>query len=387
LLATYILYFHFGWCDGIYLRNVGIDYQDLDKKKIATQFWGLVLLSLIFVPIILLFIWNSSISFEKKYIFFFLSILVMAINPKTFISVLLQASNKMKEYSFLVISEKLAYFMILATMIFSGVRDFKLLILSDVIGKCFALMMSIYFCHNLLFRRIVFNFIFIREMFVNIGVGIFLLVSNIASILITGITQLFIENHWSIETFSKISLTFNISRMLLVVITALGVVLVPYLKKIDATQYANIYTIIRTYLMTFLLGLLMLFFPLKHFISLWLPQYRDSLQYIALLFPMCIFESKTALLLNTYLKALRKERRLCFYNIISVLLSCVLSYLCVYLLNNLNMAVLCIPFVLAARSILLEIVLSKSIKINVIMSILQELIVVGLFMIISWNIN
>ena len=39
LYVTYVPYFHFGWVDGIYLREGGIDYNDLDKPKLHTQFW------------------------------------------------------------------------------------------------------------------------------------------------------------------------------------------------------------------------------------------------------------------------------------------------------------------------------------------------------------
>ena len=34
------------------------------------------------------------------------------------------------------------------------------------------------------------------------------------------------------------------------------------------------------------------YYPIKLILSTWLPQYADSLRYMALLFPICIYESK-----------------------------------------------------------------------------------------------
>ena len=60
--------------------------------------------------------------------------------------------------------------------------------------------------------------------------------------------------------------------------------------------------------MVILLGALIVYYPLKIVLSAWLPKYVDSLTYMALVFPMCVFEAKIALLINSYLKTLRKEK-------------------------------------------------------------------------------
>ena len=50
---------------------------------------------------------------------------------------------------------------------------------------------------------------------------------------------------------------------------------------------------------------------------MWLPQYAESLRYMVILLPICIFDGKMSLLCNTYLKVLRKERQLFYFNLIS----------------------------------------------------------------------
>ena len=37
--VSYIGFFHLGLCDGIYLRDAGKKYEDLDKNLYSSQFW------------------------------------------------------------------------------------------------------------------------------------------------------------------------------------------------------------------------------------------------------------------------------------------------------------------------------------------------------------
>ena len=57
-----------------------------------------------------------------------------------------------------------------------------------------------------------------------------------------------------------------------------------------------------------LLGAFVFYYPLKIILTRILPGYAESIRYMALMFPVCIFDSKISLLVNTYLKALRKEK-------------------------------------------------------------------------------
>ena len=61
-------------------------------------------------------------------------------------------------------------------------------------------------CSNIVFIRLCNIWQGIREAIANIDVGIKLLFSNIASMLITGIVRYAVENSWSVETFGRVSL-------------------------------------------------------------------------------------------------------------------------------------------------------------------------------------
>ena len=171
-----------------------------------------------------------------------------------------------------------------------------------------------------------------------------------------------IEKKWDIATFGKISLTISISNLLLVVIKAVANVIFPLLKRMSQDKYSEVYSVLRDGMMIPLLGMLVFYYPIKTILSIWLPNYADSLKYMAILFPMCIYESKVTLLINTYLKALRKEKWLFAVNVATVLLSAVLSYISVFVLQNLDAAIISIVILLAFRCTVSEMLLTKLIE-------------------------
>lgn len=389
LLSTYALYFHFGWCDGIYLRYVGKSYDELDKEMLSSQFKGICIMTLITAGLSMLIILTLISDRNKQWMYITAVFAMIFVTPKTYTSVVMQMINNMKEYSLIILAEKLIYVAILSIMLFIGIRDFKLLILCDVAGKFSAMTIGIYFCRQIIAEKINLSKTkkYISEAVENFRVGIFLLVSNLASILITGVVQFSVEYKWNIETFSKVSLTFNMSKMLLVVINAMSIVLIPMLKHMDENQMRHIYRSVRSILMLVLGAMLIIYYPMKVILIRWLPQYKISLYYMALMFPMCLFESKTALLLNTYFKSLREEKKLCMVNIITVLASIFLSWITVFLLGSLNLSVLSIPFLLAFRCILLENYIGKLLDLKLMKGALLEVLLSTVFIISSWFVD
>lgn len=86
----------------------------------------------------------------------------------------------------------------------------------------------------------------------------------------------------------------------------------------DEEKRLEVYTIIRNALTFLLFAGLIGYYPIRYVLSLWLPKYADSLIYMSVLFPVCVFESKVTLLINTYLKSMRKEFLMLKINTVSV---------------------------------------------------------------------
>ena len=94
-----------------------------------------------------------------------------------------------------------------------------------------------------------------------------------------------------------------------------------------------------------------------------------------------------ALLINTYLKTFRKEKLMMRINLISLILSLFITFITTVLFKNLDIAIVSIVVLLAFRSILAEIFLSKLLSISVYKDIILELMMTLIFMLTGWFIN
>jgi len=119
----------------------------------------------------------------------------------------------------------------------------------------------------------------------------------------------------------------------------------------------------------------------------WLPQYAESLLYMSLVFPMFIYEGKMALLINTYLKTLRREKVMLKINLVSMILSLFMTYVTTQVFVNLDMAILNIVILLAIRSAFAESYLAKELNIEVKKDIVLEILLTIVFILTGWFVN
>jgi len=92
-----------------------------------------------------------------------------------------------------------------------------------------------------------------------------------------------------------------------------------------------------------------------------------------------VFEGKMSLLINTYLKALRMEKRILVVNVISLAVSALLTLITTVIIKDLDLAIISIVGLLAFRSIIAEVVLSKKLAIPVYKDIILEIIMSIIF--------
>lgn len=382
--SIYVGFLHFGWNDGIFLRYGGKDYNDLDKQKFHSQFYSFFLFqSVLSVMFLLLSIKFTNIG-ERVFVLKLIALTIVLTNTRYMLQYILQCTNRIKEYSQVIIVGRVSYFIFVLITLLSGKVLFEFLVFSDVVSRLFALLLAMYYCKDIVFRK-VFNFRFtLFESLTNITVGVKLLLSNISSLMIVGVIRFGIERNWDVSTFGKVSLTISLSNLFMLFINALGTIIYPLLKRVNESKLKQLYCSIRELLMVILLGALVIFFPLKLYLSAWLPQYSESLVYMSLLVPMCVYEGKFSLLINVFYNTMRKEKLILKINLLALIVSILLSTITAYYLKNLNLTVLTIVVVLAFRTLLAELVLSKSLNVFAKKEIVFETILISIFMMTSW---
>ena len=384
---SYVGFFHFGWIDGIYLKIGGMEYNDLEKSNYVTQFWMLNVLEIIIAAIISIFALFIIKNIDKSFVLISTSVCGVITILRTYLLFILQSTNRIKEYAKYTRVDRFIYFALVIVFLFLGFKNYKIILYIDIFSKLVALVLCANKMKDIVFGKLNISKNTLLEIFENISIGIKLMLANIASTLIIGVVRFGIQKNWDIETFGKISLTLNISNLLMTFINAVAVIMFPLLRREEESNLPKIYVILRNTLMIFLYMMLIFYYPIKLILSTWLPQYADSLRYMALLFPICIYESKMSMLINTYLKSFRKEKSMLIINTISLILSLILTILSVFILNNLTLAILSIVFLLGFRCVIGELVLTKIMNILIYKDIILETVLTAIFIISSWFIN
>lgn len=372
--SVYVGFLHFGWNDGIYLRYGGHKYNELNKSLFFSQFWMLFLIQIIIGFIIIVVSLNQISNIDKKFILIMTILNMIIINVKLMLVFILQTTNRIKSFAQVTVLEKILYCFFILFLLLAGYENYKILISADLLGKTIALIFAAYCCREIVINKLSLFYFAFDEVLLNVNVGIKLMLGNIASLLIIGVVRLGIERSWDIIVFAKVSLTLSISNLVMIFINAIGIILFPIIKRTEKNKLPEIYLTLRTLLMTTLFLILAIFYPLKIFLLNWLPEYKDSFTYMTLLFPMFVFEAKMALLINTYLKALRLEKLILKINLFTLFMSCIFTVLFSTVYKSIPLLLISIVFLLALRCILAEAVLSKRLSLTVYKDIIFELL-------------
>lgn len=385
--TTYVGFFHLGWIDGIYLRIGGKEYGQLERQLYATQFIVLMIFELIVGVMIVVFANVFVPDVNRLHVIVLTCICMVIYIAKNYTTYILQATNRIKPYAIVTLIEKIIFAVIIIAAWVFRLGNYELIAIGDILGKLISTMVSLKYCKEILFCRMGNWKRTFQEIWINLSVGCKLLLANVAALLVNGIVRFAIERFWSIEVFGKVSLSMSLSNMLMVFISAISVVVFPMLKRMDEDKLGETYELIRNFLMIILLAALVFYYPAKHILTLFLPTYAESLKYMALMFPVCIFDSKISLLVNTYLKALRKEKTILIINISVVIVSMISTYFTVYIMHSLEMAVVSIVILMALQCAIAELYLSKYLGIDVIVDMVMEWILVTIFILASWFID
>lgn len=382
--VAYIGFFHFGLCDGALLIEGGKEYHELDKPSYSFQYYFLSLGEFLIsaVIIVVLLVLDSEIDYIFIGIAFGANLIVFL--PRNLLAYLLQSCNRIKENALITIIGRSIYLALVFLLWAAHYTNYQLFIIADIFGKTCALLYAIIQCKDIVFSRPAPWHNGIKSVRDSISAGIKLMFASVSSMLITGMVRFAIQQQWDVTTYGKISLTLSITNFVLSFISAIAIVLYPTLRRISAERAIELYSPIRDILMILLLFTLLFCYPLQTIMLKVFPQYSDSLIYLPVLFPVCIYSAKVTMLIQTYMQVFRLEQKVLKVNIIAIIVSLFNTIISVYLLHNLSVAIISILVTSAFRSTLAEYVLSKQIEIKIWKDAIVESIYVAIYVCISY---
>lgn len=385
--AGYASYTHLGWCDGVYLRDGGKNYRDLDKALCSSQFWLLGAAQCLLAVVVFCF-GQFGVS-DKNYSFICSALAVEMVIYAVRMLLLnyLQTTNRIKEYATVTTVGRSSYGIAILLIILLLTKDYRLFVVGHILSRAVELLMGMWWCKEILLTKPVKVKPALREAWKNISVGIKLTIATVASILITGIVLWGIQHGWDVETYGQVSISVNVSNLLLTFISAVALVLYPTLRQSKVETLTPLYDVVRNALMIMLFGALVLYYPVQTLLALWLPQYSEGLRYMAILFPMCIYSAKMTLLVQTYLNVFRLEKSLMRVNIAAVVVAIITTVISVQILHNLTLAMLGIVVNQMIRCEYAERVLLKHMDKKKECTTIIEALVVAVFIYSNWYIK
>lgn len=382
--AGYVGFFHFGFNDGLYLRLGGQKIEELDGHLYAREFQIFLLAEclLALIGCLCASLWFAGL--ERQLIFQAACIYMVLNNAVLYFGYIFQAVNDTRIYSYGVILDRIFVLIFMAVLLLGHVDSFFPYVLSYMASKAAALVYSLYKGRQFLHTGNYPVAQALSDMWVSTKCGISLTLANIASMLILGIGRIVIDGAWGIETFGRISLSLTITNFFLLFIQQTAMVMFPALRRIDEEHLRSLFEKLSAALDILLPVILVAYVPIKSILSLWLPQYAQSLNSLALLLPICIFDGRMQLLYSTYFKVLRKEKTLFAVNVLAMAVSFALCWLMGYGLHSLEGVVLSMCGAIALRSMLSMLLVCKYLQLRPESSAWLELGYVVLFMAAAW---
>ena len=319
--TSYVGFFQLGLNDGVYLQHGGESRGTIDKGKIH----GELKVGLGYQLIAALLIVVYGIIFEtdggRTFVIIAAASYLLLSNVTAFISYVFQAINETKVASCSTIVNRGFYLASLVTCILLRVEDFRIYLLFYMLAQAFSLTYCLWKGRFIFETKAMAFKLAIKETFVSMKVGIVLTFANISSMLIMGMARLVIDNVWGLSAFGEVSLSLSIVNFAISFITQASMVLFPALRTVDQNSERAYYGIIRDGLAVLLPVAVLFYAPLRWLVGVWLPQYYESLVYLAFLFPVCLFEVQSYLVVGTFLKVRNEPKVLLCVNVAALFIT------------------------------------------------------------------
>lgn len=364
--CTYVPFLALGLNDGIYLRYGGYYRKDLDKSAVKSQLIVGVLYQGLLCFIISIIFSIISSNFQRTIIIWLVFVYYLIYTSHNFLGFIFQAVNQTNIYSKSIIIVRIVFLTAQILLMAMGVKNVNFYILFYIFAISIALLYLIVKFHPEL-QTGKFSFALgVRESWLSIRVGISLMLANICSLLILGVSRQIIDMHWGLITFGKVSFALTLMNFALTFIMQIGLVLFPALRRLSTDKLKSYYARFNRGLFYLLPVMYLAYLPVGYLLKLWLPKYAISIDYLATALPICYFDSKMNLIGNTFFKVLNKQVLLFKINVVMVLLSSIMCCLAAFVFNSINLVIIGMVAAIMFRSVLSDLLLSHDIGINVI---------------------
>ena len=377
--TSYAGFFLFGLNDGVYLLNGGKLRNEIDKSSIGSQFRLGVLSQMLLGVILALFSLYFASDTDRLFVLVSFSVYLVAANISGYLGYVFQSMNETRLFSFSVVLDRLAFLAPLLVMVFLRVSDFRPYVIAYLVSKAISLAWCCWEARDILSAPPLGVPEAVRESIASIRVGFKLMIANVADMLILGVARALVDAVWGIEAFGRVSFSLSLVNFFITFVTQASMVLFPALRQSGEGERRAVYRGMRDAMEVAFPAVYALYFPMAWLLSAWLPQYAESMRWLAVLLPVCVFNTKMDVCCTTYFKVLRQERVLLAVNVVTVAASAVTSLAGVFALGSLEAVLVGAVCCIAARSAWSELRLDREMGVGRSPMLAPELLLTAAF--------
>lgn len=379
LYSGYVGLALFGVHDGVFLRLGGATVSKIDWVRIKTQFALVTGFQLLICFAVLFATCIPFFGDSRQIIFLFVVADALIVNPSAFLFYVFRASNLPSIYSTASMVSGAAWVLALIVLTALDTERFVFYVLcylacqgiSSLVGYLYAA--QVLTCHfGSLWQGL-------RDIWGDFVAGIKVTAAYYAGSLVIGSCRMLIDWRWGIETFGRFSFSVSLVNFLLSFMAQVSMVIFPIVRRMGEESQSRAYAIIRSGLATVLPLIYIAYYPGCGLLSWWLPQYADSLSYLGIMLPICYFDCKVQLLVNTYLKSLRKENALLLINLGTLGISLLLCLFAIFVLSDVIFAATAIVIAIIFRSVVAEIYLDHHMSVGGRRLLISEIVLAAAF--------
>lgn len=390
LFLTYVTYINIsrlGLMDGMYLRLGGKKYDELDFDLLSQERRAFIVFQFFVACGVLSAVLSLDLEGDRTFVFAACCVCIVIINANNYLNYILQAVNLTRVYSASVILQNLTWFVAVACVIFLKIYSYKIIIVMYIFGHVLGGIYMMLHTKEIVKYRKSSRQSVVLDIKENVKCGINLMVAQYAGNLIVSSARMIIDVSWGVEVFGYFSFSLTLSNVFLTFINQISIIVFPALRRVKSDQQQDAYYLLRNVLSIILPVVMLGYFPITIIVHFVLPQYEQSLTYLPVFLPICTFDGKMQMMCSSFFKSMRKEKTLLAINLVTLTGSIAMALIGAFAIRNIEFIAYGILVIVALRSIVSEIILSKLMSVNIYKELSQEIIVVLLFVILAKYLN
>lgn len=383
LYLNYASILTLGFAEGISIYYGKFEYSDLPKRNFSFYFRFFLVFELIFIVSLFFLTSKSSLFNNNLLLSLFIFVNCLILNVSNFCNYINMVT---KRFNIFLWSNLLSKFLLIVLILFALVMEIQ---------------SYVYFIIIVTFSNLVlmlFNLARVKDiLFISVGnfgdyisdikrifrYGFPTMLAFIVGMICYGLGQFIVEENFTKIEFAQYAFACSILTLINLVISSLGTVLFPYIARAKKSDLGKLYKNIQTVLVILFGGMMSAYYLIQFVVDIVLPEYSKSLIYLAILFPIILFDSIIRIILINYFKALRLQKVYLLVNFLAL-------FIFILLLGLITMYTHSVLFIAIATVVsyfiwmlIGSIYFSKYFSVNLIRNIIYQIILVAIFTIIN----